>query len=269
MFRIVFAATIIIAAGSFAAFAQNSGVQKGNPVSNIKEVVKDLAPGGTLRVGINFGNMVLAQGTPDAPRGITPDLARELGKRLGVPVEFIPFDAAGKTFEALKAGKLDIVFLAIEPVRAAEVEFTAPYVLIEGVYLVAKDSPLQTVADVDRDGVRIAVNQDSAYDLFLTRTLKHAKLVRAENGVDLFVKDQLDAAAGVKQPLAAYAQTNPGVRLIDGRFMEIRQAMGTPKGREAGARYLRAFVEEMKANGFVADALKRSHQPDAAVAPAE
>ena len=238
-------------------------------MSSIKEAAKELAPAGKLRVGINFGNMVLAQGSAEAPLGITPDLSRELGKRLGVPVEFIAFDAAGKTFEAMKAGKLDIIFLAIEPVRAAEIEFTAPYVLIEGVYLVPKDSPLKTVADVDREGVRIGVNKDSAYDLFLTRTLKHAKLLRAENGVDLFVKDKLEAAAGVKQPLVAFAKTNPNVRLMDGRFMEIRQAMGTPKGRIAGARYLRTFIEEMKASGFVADALKRSHQPDAAVAPAE
>jgi polar amino acid transport system substrate-binding protein len=272
MFRIAYTATIIIAAGGFAAFAQNSGgtSQKGSAVSNSKEeVVKDLAPGGKLRVGINFGNMVLAQGTPDAPRGITPDLSRELGKRLGVPIEFIPFDAAGKTFEALKAGKLDILFLAIEPVRAADIEFTAPYVLIEGVYLVPKDSPLKTVADVDREGVRIGVNKDSAYDLFLTRTLKHATLLRADDGVALFIKDKLDAAAGVKQPLVLFAKTNPNVRVMDGRFMEIRQAMGTPKGRVVGARYLRAFIEEMKASGFVADALKRSNQPDAAVAPAE
>jgi polar amino acid transport system substrate-binding protein len=238
-------------------------------VSNSKEAARELAPTGTLRVGINFGNMVLAQGTAQAPRGITPDLARELGKRLGVAVEFIAFEAAGKTFAALKAGKLDIVFLAIEPVRAAEVEFTAPYVLIEGVYLVPKDSPLSTIADVDRDGVRIGVNKDSAYDLFLTRTLKHATLVRAASGIDRFIKEGLEAAAGIKQPLAALAKTNPNVRLIDGRFMEIRQAMGTPKGRDAGARYLRAFVEEMKASGFVADALARSNQPDAAVAPAE
>jgi polar amino acid transport system substrate-binding protein len=169
----------------------------------------------------------------------------------------------------MKAGKLDIIFLAIEPVRAAEIEFTAPYVLIEGVYLVPKDSPLKAVADVDREGVRIGVNKDSAYDLFLTRTLKHAKILRAESGVDLFVKNKLEAAAGVKQPLAVYAKTNPNVRVMDGRFMEIRQAMGSPKGRIAGARYLRAFVEEMKASGFVADALKRSNQPDAAVAPLE
>jgi polar amino acid transport system substrate-binding protein len=261
MVRTVFAAVIVMA-GIIPAFGQTGGGMKPN-----EEIVKQLAPSGKLRVGINFGNMVLAQGTPEAPLGITPDLARELGKRLGVPIEFIPYDAAGKTFEALKAGKLDIIFLAIEPVRAAEIEFTAPYVLIEGVYLVPKDSPLKAVADVDRDGVRIGVNKDSAYDLFLTRTLKHATLVRAENGVDIFVKDKLDASAGVKQPMVAYAKTDPNVKVMDGRFMEIRQAMGTPKGRTVGAQYLHAFIEEMKVSGFVADALKRSNQPDAAVAP--
>jgi polar amino acid transport system substrate-binding protein len=267
MRSIVFAALFL--AASAAAFAQNNPPQKGNAVSAVTpDVIKDLAPTGKLRVGINLGNIVLAQGTPDAPRGITPELARELGKRLDVPIELIPFDAAGKTFESLKAGNLDIIFLAIEPVRSAEIEFTAPYVLIEGVYMVPKDSSLKTVADVDRDGVRIGVNKASAYDLFLARTLKHATLVRAENGIDLFVSEKLDAAAGVKQPLVAYAKIHPEVRIMDGRFMEIRQAMGTPKGREAGAQYLRTFVEEMKANGFVADALKRSYQPDAAVAPA-
>jgi polar amino acid transport system substrate-binding protein len=232
------------------------------------DAVKSLAPTGKLRVAINLGNMVLAQGTPDAPRGVTPDLARELARRLNVPHELICFDAAGKVFEAVKAGKADVVFLAIEPVRAAEIAFTAPYVIIEGVYMVPKNSALKTVADVDRAGVRIGVNKNSAYDLYLTRTLKAAKLVRGDDGVALFVNDKLEAAGGVKQPLLAYAKTNPDVRIMDGRFMEIQQAMGTPQGRDpAGAKYLRAFVEEMKAAGFVADALKRSNQPDAAVAP--
>lgn len=233
------------------------------------EIVKDLAPTGKLRVAINLGNIVLAQTDPatGAPKGVTVDLAGELAKRLERPVEFQTFDAAGKSFEALKAGKVDIVFLAIEPVRANEIAFTAPYVLIEGVYMVPKNSPLKTVADVDRAGIKIGVNKASAYDLFLTRTLKHAELVRSENGVELFVEQKLDAAGGVKQPLVAYAKAHPDVRIMDGRFMEIQQAMGTPKGREAGSRYLRAFVEEMKANGFVADALKRSQQFDAAVAP--
>jgi polar amino acid transport system substrate-binding protein len=265
------AATMIVAAAA-TVIAQNSdnATQRGAIVSNIpSDVVKDLAPTGKLRVAINLGNVVLAQ--KDAAtgelKGVTVDLARELGRRLGVPVEFRPFDAAGKTFEALKAGGLDIVFLAIEPVRAAEVAFSPPYVIIEGVYMVAQDSPLKTIADVDRDGVRIAVNKGSAYDLFLTRTLKHATLVRGDNGIDLFTSDKLDAAAGVKQPLVAFAKQHPDVRVMDERFMEIRQAMGTPKGRDNGARYLKSFVEEMKANNFVADALKRSNQPDAAVAP--
>jgi polar amino acid transport system substrate-binding protein len=265
-------AAMILLAGASVASAQNPAdtSQRGSTVSNIpSDVVKDLAPTGTLRAGINLGNMVLAQTDEKSgePKGITVDLARELGRRLGVPVELVRFDAAGKTFEGLKAGALDVVFLAIEPVRAAEVAFTAPYVIIEGVYLVPKDSALKTVGDVDRAGLRVGVNKGSAYDLFLTRTLKAAQLVRGESGIDLFVKDKLDAAAGVKQPLVEYAKTNPAVRVMDGRFMEIQQAMGTPHGRDAGAKYLRHFVEEMKASGFVADALKRSNQPDAAVAP--
>jgi polar amino acid transport system substrate-binding protein len=232
------------------------------------DVVKSLAPTGTLRAGINLGNIVLAQTNAGGQLGgVTVELAHELGRRLNVPVELKRFDAAGESFEAMKAGSLDIVFLAIEPVRAAEVEFSAPYVIIEGVYMVPKDSPIQSVAEVDREGVRIAVNKASAYDLFLTRSLKHAKLVRGESGVDAFVNEKLEAVAGVKQPIVAYAKAHPEVRVLDGRFMEIRQAMGTAKGRDVGARYLHGFVEEMKASGFVADALKRSNQPDASVAP--
>jgi polar amino acid transport system substrate-binding protein len=232
--------------------------------------VAELAPTGKLRVAINLGNIVLAQKDPTTgePRGVTSDLARELGRRLKVPLDLVPFDAAGRVFDAVKAGGIDILFLAIEPVRAAEIAFTAPYVIIEGVYMVPKDSKLQSVAEVDREGVRIAVNKGSAYDLFLTRSLKAATLVRGEDGVALFKRDKLEAAAGVKQPIVAYARTDPDVRVLDGRFMDIRQAMGTPQGRPAGAQYLRGFVEEMKASGFVADALRRSGQ-DATVAPAE
>ena len=233
------------------------------------DIVQAFAPTGTLRVAINLGNSVLAQTDPatGAPRGVTPELAAELARRLSLPHKFTTFDAAGKVFEAIKRGEIDLAFLAIEPVRAAEIDFTAPYVIIEGVYMVPKDSALKSVADVDRAGVRIAVNKGSAYDLFLTRTLKNATLVRGDDGVALFKKDRLEAAGGVKQPLVAYAKTDPDVRVMDGRFMEIRQAMGTPKGRTAAVQYLRGFVEEMKASGFVADALKRSNQPDAAVAP--
>jgi len=166
---------------------------------------------------------------------------------------------------------MDIGFVAIEPVRAAVIEFSAPYVIIEGTYMVPKDSPLKQISDVDHAGVRIAVGVSSAYDLYLTRTVKNATIVRASMGggkamIDMFRNDKLEVAAGVKQPLVAYAKDHPDVRVMDGHFMEIQQAMGTPKGRLDGAAYLRKFVEEMKASGFVAAALKRSGQ-EAAVAP--
>jgi polar amino acid transport system substrate-binding protein len=240
------------------------------------DALKDLAPGGKLRAAINFGNSVLAQKDPTTgeAKGITPDLARELGRRLGVPVELVTYEAAGKVFDAVKTGAWDIAFVAIEPVRAAEIEFSAPYVIIEGTYMVPKDSPLKTIADVDRPGVRIAVGLKSAYDLYLTRTIKNATIVRASAGggramIDMFLNDKLEVAAGVRQPLMAYAKDHPEVRVMDGHFMEIQQAMGTPKGRAAGAAYLRAFVEDVKGSGFVADALKRSGQSAAAAPPAK
>ena len=239
-------------------------------------VLRELCPTGKLRAAINLGNSVLAQKdeATGTPKGVSPELARELGKRLGVEVELIPFEAAGKVFEAVKANAVDIAFVANEPVRAAEIEFTAPYVIIYGNYMVPKDSPLKTVADVDKPGIRIAVGPNSAYDLYLTRTIKNATLVRAEIGggramIDLFVREKLEVAAGVRQPLIAYAKDHPEVRLIDEPFMEIKQSMGTPKGRLTAAAYLRTFIEEMKANGFVADALKRSGQTATVAPPAK
>jgi polar amino acid transport system substrate-binding protein len=234
-------------------------------------VVKEFAPTGPLRAAINLGNTVLAQtDAAGLPKGITVDLANALARRLGLPLELVTFDAAGKVFEALKRGVWDIAFLAVEPVRAAEIDFTAPYVLIEGTYMVPKDSGLQRIEDVDRAGVRIAVATGSAYDLYLTRTIKNATLVRAPTGpeaMDMFRRDRLEAAGGVKQPLVEFAARHPDVRVMEGRFMAIQQAMGMPKGRSRAASFLRGFVEEMKASGFVADALKRSNQPDAVVAP--
>jgi len=271
MYKTICAATILIAATA-AAFAQAPD-QRGTMSTIPPDVVKDLAPTGKLRAAINLGNSVLAQkGQNGEIKGVTADLAHELAKRAGVPLELVPFEAAGKVFEALKTGVWDIAFLAIEPVRAAEIDFTPPYVIIEGTYMVLKDSPLKAIADVDKPGIRIAVGRGSAYDLYLTRTIKNASLVRAETGggramIDLFFRDKLEVAAGVKQPLVEYAKTDPNVRVMDGRFMEIQQAMGTPKGRTAAVAYLRPFIEEMKASGFVAEALKRSNQPDAAVAP--
>jgi polar amino acid transport system substrate-binding protein len=230
------------------------------------DALKDLAPTGKLRAAINFGNGVLAQkGKDGEPQGVTADLSRELAKRLGVDVAFVTFEAAGKVFEAAKAGSWDIGFVAIEPVRAALIEFTPPYVVIDGTYMVRKDSPLKEVDDVDKPGTKIAVGLGSAYDLYLTRTIKNATLVRAKVGggkamIELWLNDKLDAAAGVRQQLEAYAKDHADVRIMSGAFQEIKQAMGTPKGRTAGAAYLSKFVEEMKASGFVADALKRSGQ---------
>jgi polar amino acid transport system substrate-binding protein len=236
------------------------------------DVLNDIAPDGRLRAAINFGNPVLAQRDPATgePRGISADLASELARRLGVPVEYVAYEAAGRVSDAVGTGAWTLCFLANEPARAAEITFTAPYVVIEGTYLVPTDSPLRRVQDVDRDGVRVAVGHKSAYDLYLTRTVKHAQLLRAPSSaaaLDMFLNDRLEAAAGVRQPLVRFAQDHPNLRVMDERFMAIEQAMGVPKGREAGARYLRGFIEEMKASGFVAEGLRKSGQDDALVAP--
>jgi polar amino acid transport system substrate-binding protein len=242
------------------------------PEDNLAPVLQELAPSGTLRAAINFGNAVLAQKDPvtGEARGISIDIARELGRRLRVPVELVTFDAAGKVFAALADGAWDVAFLAIDPKRAAEIEFTPPYVLIEGSYLVRADSPLRTIEDVDRPGVRIAVGNGSAYELYLSRTIKHAQIVRAPTGAEsiaMFDRDRLDVVAGVKSPLVTYAQTRADVRVMDGRFMVIEQAMGVKRGRTAAVRYLRSLLEELKASGFVAAGLERSGQRDALVAP--
>jgi polar amino acid transport system substrate-binding protein len=256
---------LFVVSGAFAAHAQGAVPP---------EVVKEIAPTGKLRAAINLGNAVLAQKGADGPKGVSVDLSRELARRLGVPIEITTFEAAGKVFEGIKAGTVDLAFIAIEPVRAAEIEFSSPYVLIEGGYMVAKDSPLKAIEDVDRPGIKIAVGLNSAYDLFLTRTIKNAQVVRAHTGggeamIELFLKDKLDVVAGVKPVLVEYAKTNAAMRIIDGRFMVIQQSMGLPKGRTTAARYVRTFVEDVKASGFVADALKRSNQTDATVAPPE
>jgi polar amino acid transport system substrate-binding protein len=235
------------------------------------DVVKVIAPSGTLHAAINAGNVVLVQkDASGAPTGITVDLAHELARRLGIPVELVVFEAAGKVTDAVKTGAWDICFLAIEPRRAEVIDFTAPYVIIEGTYMVKADSPLKAVGDVDRDGVRIAVARGSAYDLYLTRTLQHASLVRYPSppaAVEGYVADKIDAAAGVKEQLLQFAQTHPGYRVMDGHFQEIREAMGLPLGHAAGLAYLKAFVEEMKASSFVRHALDRAGQTGAAVAP--
>ena len=233
-----------------------------------RNVVQELAPTGKLRAAINFGNSVLAQREPFG--GVSVELARELAKRLRVPVEFVTYDAAGRVTADATKGVWDIAFVARDPERAKDIQFTSAYVIIEGGYMVPNGSPIQRIEDVDRPGNRIAVGRGSAYDLWLTRNLKQATVVRAPTSpaaLDLFRKDKLEVAANVKQPLMAYARANPDVRVLPGRFMAIEQAMATPRGRSAGARYLEEFIKEMKGTGFIAAALEKTGQRDATVAP--
>ena len=233
-------------------------------------VISDLAPSGVLRAAINLGNPVLAQGTATAPAGVTVDIARELGARLSVPVHLHCFDAARKSLEAIVRGDVDICFLAIEPARAAEVVFTAPYVVIEGVFVVPGDSAITTLAGVDREHVRIGVNEGSAYDLFLSRTLRRATVVREADGLAAFRQQGLQAGAGIRQSVSDFVTRNPGFRVIDERFMQIRQALGTTRSRAPGTvRFLASAIEELKASGLIRDALLRAGQDGALVAPHE
>ncbi|HYJ14956.1 MAG TPA: transporter substrate-binding domain-containing protein [Candidatus Limnocylindria bacterium] len=241
----------------------------------IAQSVKDqLAPSGKLRIGINYGNAVLAKrdGASGELRGVAVDLARELGRRCQLAVELVAFESAGKMAAAVKAGAWDAAFLAVEPGRADELAFTAPYLLIEGTYLTPPGSPIRSIADVDRAGVRIGVSTGSAYELFLSRNLRQAQTIKAENPnttFDLLIDGKVDVVAGVRQALLANAAKLPGSRVFDERFMAIEQAMGMPHGREAGLQILREFIEEMKASGFVAQALERAGIRGVAVAPAD
>ena len=230
----------------------------------------DLAPTGTLRAGINYGNFLLVAKDPAGPRGVAADLARELGRRTGLPVEFVAYEQAGKLAEGVRAGAWDIAFLASEAERANEIAFTNAYLEIEATYLVPAGSPIRSITDVDREGVRIAVADKSAYDLFLSRTLKRAQLVRAQ-GIDgsykLFVEQKLDVLSGLKPRLLKDAEQLPGARILDGRFTAIQQSIGAPKGRIAAAGYLREFVEHVKASGFVAESIARNNVRGVSVAP--
>ncbi|HEY0660815.1 MAG TPA: ABC transporter substrate-binding protein [Lysobacter sp.] len=238
-----------------------------------RDLVAAFAPSGKLRASINLGNPILANRGPDGqPFGISVDLAREFGKRLGVEVELIVFDAAGKSVDAVAAEQADIGFFAVDPLRGESIAFTEPYLLIEGAYLVREASPIVDNEQVDRAGTTVAVGKGSAYDLHLGRELKAARIVRAPTSpavVDTFLEQSLDVAAGVRQQLESDARRLPGLRLLPDRFMVIRQAMGLPKGRgDAAADALRVYVEAMKAQGFVADSMKTHAIQGARVAPA-
>lgn len=230
-----------------------------------------LAPTGRLRAAINLGNPVLAQKnlTSGELGGVSVALARELGRRLGVPVDLIPYDAAGKVSPDSTRHVWDLAFLARDPERAKTIVFTAPYVFIEGTYLVRVASPFRRVQDLDQAGVKIAVGRGAAYDLSLARTLKYAQLIRAPSSqaaIDQFLANiDLQAAAGVRQALVASTRGKPGFRVLDPGFSRIDQALAIPKDHAAAAPYLEAFLREMKTSGFVRHALDESGQQDAVV----
>jgi polar amino acid transport system substrate-binding protein len=223
--------------------------------------MKELTPTGKLRVGVNLSNFLLVQRNADGTiRGIVPDLAEELAKRLGVTAELRKYEKVGEVADGAKKGEWDVAFIGAEPQRAAEIDFTAPYVEIEACYLVPAGSPIRSMDDVDRKGVRIAVGDRSAYHLWLARNIKHATLMTAdgiEASYQLFLKEKLDVLAGLKPRLMDDVAKLAGAKILEGRFTAVQQAIGTPKGRPEGAAYLRKFAEEVKASGLVAKLIER------------
>ncbi len=242
-------------------------------MSPTPELLTAFAPTGTLRVAINVGNAVLARRDADGePDGVSVDLGRALAAELGIEAKMIVVDTAGESVALVDDEEADVGFFAIDPARGARIAFTPPYLLIEGTYLVRDDDRIRDVHEVDRPATRIVVGKGSAYDLYLTRAIEHATLVRAASSqavVRTMLDDGIEVAAGVRQQLEADALRLGGVRVLDGRFMTIRQALGVGKSRgPAAAGYLSAFVERMKADGFVAEALVRHRIEGASVAPA-
>jgi polar amino acid transport system substrate-binding protein len=236
------------------------------------EIIAELAPTGVLRAGINLSNFLLVTGKTPAgdPEGVAPDMAREVATRLGVPVKYVTFKSPGELADAAGKGVWDIGLIGAEPQRAETIAFTAAYVEIEATYLVPPGSRLKTIADVDAPGVRIAVAGRSAYGLWLERNLRQAQLVRADSlggATEQFMRDKLDALAGLKPGLLADLDKLPGARIIDGKFSSVQQAIGTAKRNAAGAAYLEAFVAEAKASGLVARLIERHKVRGLSVAP--
>jgi polar amino acid transport system substrate-binding protein len=237
-----------------------------------RDVIHALAPTGVLRAGINLGNFLLVSGKTAAgePEGVAPDMAREIAQRLGVPIAYVPFARPGELADAAGTGVWDIGLIAAEPARAEAITFSAAYVEIEATYLVPAGSPLKTIEEVDRPGVRIAIAARSAYDLWLSRHLRHAQLVRSNSldaSFEQFVGDELDALAGLRPRLLQDLEKLPGARILDGQFTAVQQAIGTDKANAAGAAFLRDFVEEAKSSGLVARLIERHQIRGLSVAP--
>lgn len=240
----------------------------------IASLKQDFAPTGTLRAAINLGNPILAGTHPETkkPQGVSIDLANALATELGCPLELVVVTTAAQSVQAVTEDRADVGFFAIDPVRGEHLQFTAPYLLIEGAYMVRNESPLTQNQDVDQPGLRVTVGKGSAYDLFLSRELKQADIVRAPSSpevVDVFLRDQIPVAAGVKQQLEADAQRLGGLRLLPGHFMLIQQAMGLSRQRPAKAlAALHDFIERHKRSGFIEQALQRHAIQGVSVAPA-
>ncbi|CAM5476104.1 MULTISPECIES: transporter substrate-binding domain-containing protein [Alcaligenes] len=233
-------------------------------------VAAELAPSGVLRVAMNYGNPVLAQrgANEQSPKGVSADLARSVAQELGLSVQFHGYDAAQAVVEAVYRDEWDLAFLAIDPKRAEKIRFSEAYVHIEGTYLVRDESAFQNVDQLDQQGVCIAVGKGAAYDLFLSRHLKHADLVRATTSaaaIDLFVEEELDAAAGVRQPLERYARSRSGLRVLPDSFTVIRQAMAVPSERTLAHAWVEAFIARQKKEGMVAQFLADSGQANVTV----
>jgi polar amino acid transport system substrate-binding protein len=223
----------------------------------------DLAGTGKVRAGINYGNFILAKKDPATGQstGVAIDLARDVAQRLGVPLEIVPYDTVAAMVDAAKTGAWDIAFLGIDPARENEIAFTAAHLHIEATYLVPAGSPLRAAAEVDRAGVRVAAPARANYELFLSRHLKAAELVRApshEAAFDMLVQGQVHALAGLRQALIGLVARLPGCRMVDGNFMVVPQAIGVPRGRDAGLAFLRTVVEDAKASGLVARGIERT-----------
>jgi polar amino acid transport system substrate-binding protein len=237
-------------------------------------LLNSFAPTGSLRVGINLGNPLLASldGDTGKPIGVTVDIANHIASELRLPIAFTCYQMAGATVDAVKAGDVDLVFLAIDPVRGADISYTPAYIQIEGAYIVKDSSPLTKNEEVDAVGNEIVVGKGSAYDLYLTREIKQASLLRSANSqavVDDFMSGAGNVAAGVKQQLESDAQRYEGLRMLPGRFMVINQAIGIPKARvdfEKITAYLSSVIQELKTSGFIAEAMLRHRVQGAKVA---